>query len=322
MHPRQTKKPNQRWFGSTRYESWIELQPVKIAVIGFNMAWPCEVEITQQLRERNYRRMAGVVNARRRFFCPRSRASSRRDANLQAWHCGKNSKPIRIFPTKLLFPFSPGRYKPFPLVWKFGRERRAVPLGGRTRDIGEPVGSELGMRSESMPHVAFILSDRAAGFWPQLGCQQFPADKTVQDVRPIQQKATDAPRPETAAVEAAQPSMARAQALEDAQKISDAMALYEQIRRSDTTQTLAATKKMAFIYLRNNQLDRAELEYQFLLQQNPHDPDTLYGLGDIAYRRGQWGSAEKMFRDASGPEAGPHECTGQFGHDVGAARRV
>ena len=136
------------------------------------------------------------------------------------------------------------------------------------------------------------------GVWPQLGCQQFPTEKSVQDARPIPQTAPVAPKQETTTVATEQPSMARAQTLEDAQKISDAMAMYEDIRRHDNTQMVPATKKMAFIYLRNNQLDRAELEYQFLLQHSPRDPDPLYALGDIAYRRAHWGIAEKMFRDA------------------------
>jgi tetratricopeptide (TPR) repeat protein len=137
-----------------------------------------------------------------------------------------------------------------------------------------------------------------AGVWPQLGCQQLPADNSVKDIRPIQQKAAEAPKQETTAVNPAQPSMAQAKALEDAQKISDALVMYETIRRSDNTQMLAATKKIAFIYLRYNELDRAEQEYQFLLKQNPRDADTLCALGDISYRRGHWGIAEKCFRDA------------------------
>ncbi len=136
------------------------------------------------------------------------------------------------------------------------------------------------------------------GFWPQLGCQQLPTDTSVKDIRPIQQKPAEAPKQETTAVEAKQPSMAQAKSLEDAQKISDALVMYETIRRSDNTQLLPATKKIAFIYLRYNELDRAEQEYQFLLQQNPRDADTLCALGDISYRRGHWGTAEKCFRDA------------------------
>jgi tetratricopeptide (TPR) repeat protein len=144
----------------------------------------------------------------------------------------------------------------------------------------------------------FIFLFALIGVWPQLGCQQLVTDHSVKDSRPTQQTAGNAPKQETAAVEARQPTMAQAKELEDAQKISEALVMYETIRRSDNTQMLPATKKIAFIYLRNNQLDRAEQEYQFLLQTNPGDPSTLAALGDISYRRGHFGTAEKLFRDA------------------------
>src|SRR5436305_2023172 len=98
------------------------------------------------------------------------------------------------------------------------------------------------------------------GLWPQLGCQQLPTGDAVKDIRPIQQKPGEAPKQETTAANAGRPSMAQAKALEDARRISEALVMYETIRRSDNSQLLAATKKIAFLYLAYNELDRAEQE--------------------------------------------------------------
>ena len=135
-----------------------------------------------------------------------------------------------------------------------------------------------------------------AGLWPQVGCHQLPADKSVQDLKPIQKKESAA-KPLTAA-ESGDALVAQAKALEDARKPGEAVALYEKIRVSDPAQAVYATRRIAFLYLCNNELDRAEQEYYALLQRNSRDADTLFALGDIAYRRGHFGTAEKWFRDA------------------------
>jgi len=150
------------------------------------------------------------------------------------------------------------------------------------------------MRTTWRTVILFLL----AGLWPQLGCHQLPANKSVQDLRPIQQKDGAVPKQELTAVEIGKSLAVQATALEDARKATEAIAMYEKIRATDAAQAPHATRKLAILYLRTNDLDRAEQEYQILLQQNPRDPDLLCAMGDISYRRGHFGTAEKKFRDA------------------------
>lgn len=136
------------------------------------------------------------------------------------------------------------------------------------------------------------------GIWPQFGCLQLPVDKSVQDLRPIQQKTGAAPPQELTAADIGQSLITQAKALEDARNTAEAVAMYEKIRATDATQAVYATKKLALIYLRHNELDRAEQEYKLLWAHNPKDADTLCSLGDISYRRGLFGMAEKLLKDA------------------------
>src|SRR5438874_1880499 len=100
------------------------------------------------------------------------------------------------------------------------------------------------------------------GLAPQLGCHQLPKDTRVQDLRPIQQP--DAKPQELTAADIGQSLAAQAKALEDAQKLAEAVAVYEKIRATDPAQGSFATRKLASLYLKYNELDRAEREFQLL----------------------------------------------------------
>lgn len=136
------------------------------------------------------------------------------------------------------------------------------------------------------------------GIWPQLGCHQLPTGQSVQDLRPIQVKEDAVVKQNLTAAEVGQSLLAKAKSLEDAQKFAEAVAMYEKIRATDPAQGWQATKKLGLLYLHHNELDRAEQEFEFLHKHNPRDADILCALGDISYRRGYFGSAEKYFRDA------------------------
>jgi tetratricopeptide (TPR) repeat protein len=136
------------------------------------------------------------------------------------------------------------------------------------------------------------------GIWPHLGCHQVPGDKSVQDLRPIQQTAGSAKKQELTAADITQSWIAKADKLEKDGKTSEAIALCEKMREPGNPQALQATKKLALIYDRNHDLDRAEQEYQRILQQNPQDADTLCNLGYLSYRRSHWYIAEKYLRSA------------------------
>jgi tetratricopeptide (TPR) repeat protein len=137
------------------------------------------------------------------------------------------------------------------------------------------------------------------GAWPHLGCHQLPGDKSVQDLRPLQQTAGETPKKqELTAADITQSWLAKADKLEKDGKTNEAIALCEKMREPGNPQAIPATKRIALLYDRRHDLDRAEQEYRLLLQQNPKDADVLAKLGDVYYRRGKWGAAEKLFSDA------------------------
>ena len=53
-----------------------------------------------------------------------------------------------------------------------------------------------------------------AGIWPNLGCHQVPGDKSVQDLRPIQQTAGSAKKQELTAADIAQSGISKVDRLE------------------------------------------------------------------------------------------------------------
>ena len=59
------------------------------------------------------------------------------------------------------------------------------------------------------------------GVWPQLGCVQVPADKSVQDLRPIQQNADSAKKQELTAADISKSMLQQADLLEKSGKTGD-----------------------------------------------------------------------------------------------------
>jgi tetratricopeptide (TPR) repeat protein len=136
------------------------------------------------------------------------------------------------------------------------------------------------------------------GAWPQLGCHQLPGDKSVKDLTPIQQKSGADKRQELTAADITQTWLTKAEQLEKEGKSGEAIALCEKMREPGNPQALQATKRIALLYDRTHDLDKAEQEYQRLLTQNPDDAETLCNLGYLCYKRGHWGIAEKHLRKA------------------------
>jgi tetratricopeptide (TPR) repeat protein len=135
------------------------------------------------------------------------------------------------------------------------------------------------------------------GLWPVVGCHQIPGDKSVQELRPIQQ--TDAKKQNLTAAEITHTAwMVNVETLEKAGKLAEAIALCEKMRDPGNPNAAQATKKIALLAHRHGDLDRAEQEYKLLNQQNPNDADVLTKLGDIAYARNQWWAAGKYYGDA------------------------
>jgi tetratricopeptide (TPR) repeat protein len=136
------------------------------------------------------------------------------------------------------------------------------------------------------------------GAWPQLGCHQLPGDKSVKDLTPIQQKGGTDKKQELTAADITQTWLAKADKLEKDGKSTEAIALCEKMREPGNPQAIQATRKIALLYDRLDNLDKAEREYQNLLQRDPQDADALHRLGFVSYRRGHWGTAEQFLNQA------------------------
>src|ERR1043165_1438152 len=134
--------------------------------------------------------------------------------------------------------------------------------------------------------------------WPQFGCELLRFGKSTQEVRPVPEKPVTPPMQSISAAEQAQSLLRQADALEKIGQINEAIALYEQIRQAGADYGCQATKRLALLYDRTNQWQRAEQEYRIVQQQSPKDAETLCNLGYINYRRGHFYAAEKDFQNA------------------------
>src|SRR5260370_11152169 len=169
-------------------------------------------------------------------------------------------------------------------IEKSAEAARVRPRVGRMRGSAQcrlRNGDEEQVMHMSWRTYALIL---LVGIWPHLGCHQVPGDKSVQDLRPIQQTADKGKKQELTAADITQSWIAKAESLEKAGKTGEAIALCEKMREPGNPQALQATKKLALIYDRNHDLYRASQEYQRILEQNPKDADTLCNLGYLNYR--------------------------------------
>jgi tetratricopeptide (TPR) repeat protein len=92
--------------------------------------------------------------------------------------------------------------------------------------------------------------------------------------------------------------MATAQQFDVAGNYAEAVTLYEKARHTDSLVEPVATRRLAILYDKQGQFDKARSEYEKLLQKNPRDADTLNNLGYGYYARGQWDLAEQHLRKA------------------------
>jgi tetratricopeptide (TPR) repeat protein len=136
------------------------------------------------------------------------------------------------------------------------------------------------------------------GVAPLAGCVQVPADKSVHDLRPIQPGAAAAPKQELSAADISKSLLQQADLLDKTGKTSDAVAAYQKMRSTNGPDAELATRRLAILYFRTGDMDRAEQEFHLLKLQNPKDAVTLTYLGNINYQRAMWGTAEKNYLDA------------------------
>ena len=78
------------------------------------------------------------------------------------------------------------------------------------------------------------------------------------------------------------------------------MVAYQKLRTSNGPDAQLATRKLAILYFRTGDMERAEQEFHLLKLQNPKDAVTLTYLGNISYRLGTlqaFDKAGKAFGD-------------------------
>lgn len=138
-----------------------------------------------------------------------------------------------------------------------------------------------------------------ASVWPQLGCLNLPSVGSSPPTKPLEQHIVAKPaKQEPSPAEVGQSWKAQAEALENAGRNPEAIAMYEKLRQTGGENAWYATSRLALLHDRNNDLDQAEQEYRQLLSKNPIDGETLSRLGSINFRRGHWGTAYKLLSDA------------------------
>ncbi|HZZ79653.1 MAG TPA: tetratricopeptide repeat protein [Gemmataceae bacterium] len=91
-----------------------------------------------------------------------------------------------------------------------------------------------------------------------------------------------------------------AETLEKGGKDPEAIGLYEKARQLDKRLAVEATRRLAVLYDRNDEFDKALDYYRHALEENPKDAELLNDLGYGYYCRGEWAEAEKHLRKAVG----------------------
>ncbi len=97
--------------------------------------------------------------------------------------------------------------------------------------------------------------------------------------------------------------LATAQELEKSGHDAEAIAQYEKARQHDPSLTQVA-HRLAVLYDRRCDYERARAEYQLALKQGPRDPDLLNDMGYSCSEREDWAEAEKWLRQATAIDPG------------------
>ncbi len=105
------------------------------------------------------------------------------------------------------------------------------------------------------------------------------------------------------ATDSAKLCIATAEQLEAANKLTDAVSLYERARQLDPRTDLRATRSLANLYTHLGEYDRAKDEFERALRAAPHSAELHNDLGYSYYSRGMWKEAEASLRKAVAADA-------------------
>jgi Tfp pilus assembly protein PilF len=132
------------------------------------------------------------------------------------------------------------------------------------------------------------------------GCRMTPQLKDRSEPIPLLVPPTDgAPEPaskELPSDEAGRVCLGTAEQLEKSGDEVNAILLYEKARALDSKCKVG--HRLAVLYDRQGNFQKAQDEYLKALKQSPHDADLLNDLGYGYYSRGRWAEAEKYLRQA------------------------
>lgn len=155
----------------------------------------------------------------------------------------------------------------------------------------------------------------------QAGCITLPWNSTQPSAAPPHE---DPPLKTTAELppeQAAEACLATAQALEKSGHIGDAIFEYGRARNFNPKLTNIA-HRLAVLYQRQGDPERALAEYRLALQATPRNPDLLNDLGYFYYERGNWANAEQYLRQAIDLDAKHMRAWGNLGLTLGQQGRV
>jgi tetratricopeptide (TPR) repeat protein len=159
------------------------------------------------------------------------------------------------------------------------------------------------LRTDNLAVAALAL------MWGSTGCVHMPTQLPTQlTLWPSKQPAerpertaeprTAAPTKELPNNDAAAACVVTAETLEKGGRDQDAIALCERARQLDPQREAEMTRRLAVLYGRVGQFDRAKSEFNRALARSPGDADLLNDLGYFYYSRGLWTEAETTLRNA------------------------
>jgi Tfp pilus assembly protein PilF len=113
---------------------------------------------------------------------------------------------------------------------------------------------------------------------------------------PIADGEAEPPAPELPPKDAARACIACAEELEKHASEVEAIAFYERARLRDPKCHVSG--RLAVLYDRQGDFQKAQEEYRKALKESPRDADLLNDMGYGYYSRGRWAEAEKYLRQA------------------------
>lgn len=113
---------------------------------------------------------------------------------------------------------------------------------------------------------------------------------------PIADGQAEPPAPELPPKDAARACIACAEELERHASEPEAIAFYERARQHDPK--CHVTRRLAVLYDRQGDFQKAQEEYRKAVKESPRDVDLLNDMGYGYYTRGRWAESEKYLRQA------------------------